>query len=262
MEEKEYFYTLLVTYSFRSQISVRRYEISKKTLKKSFISFAALGLLSIVSVGGLALSSSMSQFQLDASMLQNGLEFALSPKADENQLTESKSQDLGGPFIQDTSEEIEQNIENLGLEELVSSLPDENVPNLWPREDKINSEFGFRRNPFGGRTYEFHEGIDIDGERGDPVVAAGRGTVIKASWQGGYGYMVEIDHGNGITTRYGHLSKIEVQVDETVSKGQLIGLVGSNGRSTGSHLHYELRVNGKAVDPRKLLPLEKTDISR
>ena len=82
---------------------------------------------------------------------------------------------------------------------------------MWAHLGKINNEFGFRRNPFGGRTYEFHPGMDIDGERGDIVTAPANGTVIKAGWTGSYGNMVEIDHGNGLTTRYGHLSKIEVE---------------------------------------------------
>ncbi len=260
--KKDESYSLLITYSSQSQISIRRYEISKKNLKKGFASFVALSLLLIAGFGGFALSSSTNQLQLNALMLQNSVEVSFNPKVYKDLLTKNKSQDLGGPFIQDDLGETDQNIGSLRLERLVSSLPDENVPNLWPREGKVNSEFGFRRNPFGGRTYEFHEGIDIDGERGDPVVAAGGGIVVKAGWQGGYGYMVEIDHGNGISTRYGHLSKIEVKVNEIVSKGKLIGLVGSNGRSTGPHLHYELRVNGKATDPRKLLPPEKIDVSQ
>jgi murein DD-endopeptidase MepM/ murein hydrolase activator NlpD len=136
------------------------------------------------------------------------------------------------------------------------------LPTVWAHLGKINNEFGFRRNPFGGRNYEFHAGMDIDGERGDSVMAPANGTIIKAGWQGGYGNMIEIDHGNGLTTRYGHLSKVEIQVGDTVQRGQLIGLVGSTGRSTGPHLHYELRLNDKSINPRLLLPPEPTEIKQ
>ncbi|HNQ15742.1 MAG TPA: M23 family metallopeptidase, partial [Pyrinomonadaceae bacterium] len=134
------------------------------------------------------------------------------------------------------------------------------LPTSWAHLGKINNEFGFRRNPFGGRSYEFHAGMDIDGERGDSVMAPGNGIVIKAGWQGGYGNMIEIDHGNGITTRYGHLSKIEVAIGQSVARGELIGLIGTTGRSTGPHLHYELRLNDKPINPRFFLPPEPTDI--
>jgi murein DD-endopeptidase MepM/ murein hydrolase activator NlpD len=128
------------------------------------------------------------------------------------------------------------------------------VPNMWAHAGKINNEFAFRRNPFGGRSYEFHGGLDIDGEKGDVVMAPANGTVLKAGWTGGYGNMLEIDHGNGVTTRYGHLSKIGVQVGETLTRGQEVALVGSTGRSTGPHLHFEVRINNISVNPRRFLP--------
>lgn len=104
--------------------------------------------------------------------------------------------------------------------------------------------------------------MDIDGERGDVVVAPGNGTVIEAGWKGGYGNMIEIDHGNGLTTRYGHLSKVDVAVGDTVTRGQLVGYVGSTGRSTGPHLHYELRINDKPINPRRFLPPEPTELRK
>ncbi|HVF46128.1 MAG TPA: M23 family metallopeptidase [Pyrinomonadaceae bacterium] len=136
------------------------------------------------------------------------------------------------------------------------------LPTMWAHLGKINNEFGFRRNPFGGRTYEFHGGMDIDGERGDLVVAPANGTVVAAGYKGGYGNMVEIDHGNGLTTLYGHLSKVESTQGDVVTRGQLIGQVGSTGRSTGPHLHYELRLNDKPINPRVFLPAEPTDLAK
>ena len=128
------------------------------------------------------------------------------------------------------------------------------TPNLWPVMGKLESGVGGRRNPFGGRGYEYHEGQDIDAAYGTPVQVAATGTVTIAGWQRGYGNVVYVDHGSGLSTRYGHLSEIDVHVGQTVTRGQTIGLVGSTGRSTGPHLHYEVRINNQPVDPRQYLP--------
>ena len=98
-----------------------------------------------------------------------------------------------------------------------------------------------------------HTGIDFRGDTGDPIRATASGTVTIAGWSGGYGKMVEIDHGNGLVTRYGHLSETDVDVGDTVRAGAVVGRLGSTGRSTGPHLHYEVRVKGEAVDPQKYL---------
>lgn len=127
------------------------------------------------------------------------------------------------------------------------------VPGLWPVLGELESGFGGRRNPFGGSSFEFHTGQDIDAPFGAPVIAAARGTVAYAGWQNGYGQLVVIDHGDGLTSRYGHLSRIHAAVGQSVKRGQLIGLVGSTGRSTGPHLHYEIRINDSPIDPRPYL---------
>jgi murein DD-endopeptidase MepM/ murein hydrolase activator NlpD len=116
----------------------------------------------------------------------------------------------------------------------------------------VSSTFGMRVDPFLGRP-AFHTGIDFRGDTGDAVRATGNGVVASAGWSGGYGRMVEINHGHGLTTRYGHLSKIVVQVGQMVKVGQVVGRLGSTGRSTGPHLHYETRVDGDAVDPQRFL---------
>jgi murein DD-endopeptidase MepM/ murein hydrolase activator NlpD len=123
------------------------------------------------------------------------------------------------------------------------------TPSVWPIVGKLESGFGGRRNPFGGSSFEFHSGQDIDASTGDPVVAGAKGTVTFAGWQNGYGQLVVIDHGGGLTTRYGHLSHIDVTQGETVERAQFIGKVGSTGRSTGPHLHYEIRINDEPVNP-------------
>jgi len=119
-------------------------------------------------------------------------------------------------------------------------------------EVDMSSPFGMRLDPFLGRP-AIHTGIDLRGEIGEPVHATAAGRVSIAGREGGYGNMVEIDHGNGLATRYGHLSKILVKVGQTVRIGDTVGLIGSTGRSTGPHLHYETRINGEAVDPQKFL---------
>jgi len=119
-------------------------------------------------------------------------------------------------------------------------------------EVEFTSGFGVRSDPFLGRP-AMHTGLDFRAQTGDPVRATANGKVVSSGWSGGYGRMVEIDHGNGLSTRYGHLSEINVKVGDTVKIGQVIGEVGSTGRSTGPHLHYETRIDGEAVDPQKFL---------
>jgi murein DD-endopeptidase MepM/ murein hydrolase activator NlpD len=128
------------------------------------------------------------------------------------------------------------------------------VPIRKPVEGELDttSGFGMRLDPFL-RAPAMHTGLDFRGETGDPVRATATGTVTHAGWSGGYGRMVEIDHGNGLATRYGHLSAIDVEVGQTVRIGQTVGRIGTTGRSTGPHLHYETRVDGEAVDPQKFL---------
>jgi murein DD-endopeptidase MepM/ murein hydrolase activator NlpD len=118
----------------------------------------------------------------------------------------------------------------------------------WPVNGTITSPFGWRSNPFGGGP-EFHQGLDIAAPLGTTVTAAAAGTVIMAQWYGGYGNYILIDHGGSYSTGYGHLSAIYVSVGQTVARGQAIGAVGSTGQSTGPHLHFEIRIAGKPVDP-------------
>ncbi len=119
-------------------------------------------------------------------------------------------------------------------------------------EVEFTSGFGIRSDPFLGRP-AMHTGLDFRAAMGDPVRATANGKVVSSGWAGGYGRMVEVDHGNGLSTRYGHLSEINVKVGEPIKIGQVIGAVGSTGRSTGPHLHYETRIDGEAVDPQKFL---------
>ena len=120
---------------------------------------------------------------------------------------------------------------------------------MWPATSHaISSPFGYRIHPISG-VQKFHAGVDIGASYGSPVMAADGGTVILAGWNGGYGNCVVINHGNGLTTLYGHMSSLAVTVGQSVGKGQTIGYVGSTGASTGPHLHWEVAVNGQVVNP-------------
>ena len=127
------------------------------------------------------------------------------------------------------------------------------TPSIWPAQGRVTSGFGIRTSPFSRRK-EFHYGIDIAAPRGTLIMASADGKVIEAAYRRGYGNTIIINHGYGIRTMYAHLSSIGVSVGEEVLKGQRIGLMGSTGVTTGSHLHYEVHLNGIAVNPRGYLP--------
>jgi murein DD-endopeptidase MepM/ murein hydrolase activator NlpD len=129
-----------------------------------------------------------------------------------------------------------------------------NVPDMWPVLGPINSGFGEREDPIlGNGEGEFHKGVDIGSPDGTPVHAPASGRVIKAGMGNGYGREIEIDHGNGIVTVYGHLQGYNVVEGQNVVKGEVIGYVGHSGRTTGSHLHYEVQIRGSAVNPHRYL---------
>jgi len=128
------------------------------------------------------------------------------------------------------------------------------APNLWPVEGHITGSFGERIDPFNGEG-AFHSGVDISTGFGTPVIAPADGNVVFADFLGGYGRAIVIDHGHGITTRFGHLANFAVIAGQHIQRGDTIGYVGLSGRSTGPHLHYEVRINDTPVNPYKYLRL-------
>src|SRR6476660_965018 len=168
---------------------------------------------------------------------------------------------VGGPFVP-----VVLNKEALGFERQLHRIKSaramvarlthaiSSIPLRKPVDGDIDpaSGFGVRIDPFTSSP-AMHTGLDLHGETGDPVRATADGKVTSAGWSGGYGRVIDIDHGNGMSTRYGHLSAIDVRVGQSIRTGQIIGRIGSTGRSTGPHLHYETRVRGGAVDPQKFL---------
>ncbi len=271
MQNTDKSYTFLLSHSTKSRIYFRRLEVSKKFLRSSLLS---LGIFFGLSIFGIGIFGVLNYSTLEVSAfstrstdhLQNHLSAAVPGQP--NSIDYSRPTDYdnfsvnsGGPSAPEESDTEDVELEKR-LQVIQTTSNPAFVPAIWAHLGKINNEFGFRRNPFGGRSYEFHPGMDIDGERGDMVVAPANGVVTEAGWKGGYGQMVEVDHGNGLKTRYGHLSKIEVEVGDSLTRGQMIAFVGSTGRSTGPHLHYELRLNDKPINPRRFLPPEPTELKK
>jgi murein DD-endopeptidase MepM/ murein hydrolase activator NlpD len=126
------------------------------------------------------------------------------------------------------------------------------TPATWPIIGWLTSGYGSRKDPFTGRP-DFHSGLDISANRGTPIKATADGTVEAAAYQGNYGNAVLIDHGFGLSTRYGHMSGFRVRAGQKVKRGEVIGYVGATGRATSSHLHYEILLNGQAINPLRLL---------
>jgi len=166
----------------------------------------------------------------------------------------------------DTIDEIQRQINQLQVDIDLRRQSQENVRNLlndqvslsratpkgWPTKGWLTSYFGMRKSPFTGRRV-MHEGLDIAANIGTPVIATADGIVARTSYSSGYGKMVVLDHGYGYRTIFGHNSKILVKSGQHIKRGDIIAKVGNTGRSTGSHLHYELRLNGVPIDPRKTL---------
>jgi murein DD-endopeptidase MepM/ murein hydrolase activator NlpD len=270
MQSSSKFFTFLFSRSTKSKIYIHRLEVSKKLLQNSLLSLALIiGITSlgagVVGVFNLNLSEASSLASTLETQTLNQL--SLNPhqvKAidySRPDVSDVYARNSGGPGDLDNMDPEDVEIEKQ-LRAIQATSSQTQIPSMWAHMGKINNEFGFRRNPFGGRTYEFHGGMDIDGERGEQVLAPANGVVTEAGWKGGYGNMVEVDHGNGLKTRYGHLSKIDVQIGDPITRGQVMAFIGSTGRSTGPHLHYELRLNDRPINPRRFLPPEATELKK
>jgi murein DD-endopeptidase MepM/ murein hydrolase activator NlpD len=166
---------------------------------------------------------------------------------------------MGGPLVRlSTSRDgsIDPRFQRLGLSlARMDALEDglSSIPQVMPADrGMISSGFGFRSDPFTGAA-AMHTGLDFRGPIGSPIHAAAKGRVSFVGQRSGYGNVVEVSHGNGLLTRYAHMSAFRARVGEDVQAGDVIGLIGSSGRSTGPHLHFEVRINDRAVNPRPFL---------
>ncbi|MEJ5055136.1 M23 family metallopeptidase [Sphingobacterium sp. MYb382] len=164
-------------------------------------------------------------------------------------LQEIKLKNMGGPI------EKEDNVTELSmfydkqLKMLETKL--ENMPLGTPHPGPITSSFGYRQNPFGRRSVDRHAGVDLKGNVGDLVKATANGKVIYAGYQSDYGHFVKVQHSNGYETRYAHLLRPKVKAGQRVEAGDVVGLLGTSGRSTGPHIHYEILLNDRKINPEK-----------
>jgi len=191
--------------------------------------------------------------KLTGAVLAAGLAVSPAMAADDSADIAKRVQDqLAAPVIDTTSSEGDANFRDLfnGWKALDNrEIGKVSIPSRRPVDNfKLTSQYGYREDPFAGRRAR-HKGLDMAGPIGTPIYATADGIVGRAQWVNGYGEYIEINHGGDIQTRYGHLSQILVQPNQRVTKGQVIGLMGSTGRSTGSHLHYEVRIAGNSVNP-------------
>lgn len=148
-------------------------------------------------------------------------------------------------------------LEEVDQQKLVSFLRSNkdtllSTPSIWPVKGYLTSGFGWRRSPMTGAS-RMHQGLDISNRPGTPVRATARGSITFSGWDGAYGICIHVEHGAGIVTRYAHLQKSSVKVGDYVQRGDVIGAVGNTGRSTGPHLHYEVRLNGVPVNPMRYI---------
>ncbi|HEY0407232.1 MAG TPA: peptidoglycan DD-metalloendopeptidase family protein [Pyrinomonadaceae bacterium] len=274
-------YAFIVARTTRSRARIRRISVHKRWMKI----FAALGIITLCAAlyGFYGLTQHLIHLRIERenqalraenekqrqqlSNLNHRVEAVeessrrlaeISGVEQEQQQQEINTHGAGGPAIpldeatalEHKTVQLEQELRNYEVALRERAM----TPSIWPVTGELTDGFGGRRNPFGGYSSEFHTGQDIATLSGTPVAAAANGTVIFAGCQNGYGQIVIIDHGDGLTTRYGHLSKIETSVGQSITRGEILGRVGSTGRSTGPHLHYEVRINDKPVDPMQYLP--------
>lgn len=286
MTRDDRFYAFIVDHTSRSRNRIRKISIHKRWLKVSAVAGLMLLCAALYGIYGLAqrvvharierennrLREENQKQREQLNKLENRVEAIEDAASRLKEMSGVTAQDehgeplrgAGGPLLLMDAEtiaavEYRASFLERELQTYESVLRErERVPSIWPVEGRITDGFGVRGNPFGGGSSEFHSGQDIAAAWGTPVVAAGTGTVAVAGTQNGYGQIVIVDHGNGLSTRYGHLSRIEVEIGQQVTRGDRLGAVGSTGRSTGPHLHYEVRINEAAVSPRRYLPAEST----
>ncbi|HSK63495.1 MAG TPA: M23 family metallopeptidase [Pyrinomonadaceae bacterium] len=273
MARDDRFYAFIIAHTSRSKARVQRIRIEKKVVS------TFLGAALVVALG---LSYGIYGLTQQAAHLRTVFENERLRAENERQRVELEKLNNRVEKVEDTSRKLAEKsgvvdygpiagsggpalpLDEMGLATLIAKMGrlEEDMkayeavlrergytPTIWPVNGKLEGGFGGRRNPFGGAGYEFHSGQDIEADWGAPVVSGASGRVTFVGWQNGYGQLVVVDHGGGLTTKYAHLSSIDVDLDQMVERGQLVGKVGSTGRSTGPHLHYEVRINDQPVNP-------------
>ena len=273
MARDDRFYAFIIAHTSRSKARVQRIRVEKKVVTSFFVAAAVLAVCFGYGLYGLTQQAAHLRTEFENQRLR---------AENEKQRQELEKLNNRVEKVEDTSRKLAEKsgvvenkpapgsggpalpLDEMGLATLIAKMGrlEEDMrsyeavlrqrgytPTIWPVNGTLEGGFGGRRNPFGGPGYEFHSGQDIEAPWGASVIAGASGTVTFVGWQNGYGQLVIVDHGGGLTTRYGHLSHIDVEMNQTVARGQLLGKVGSTGRSTGPHLHYEVRINDEPVDP-------------
>jgi murein DD-endopeptidase MepM/ murein hydrolase activator NlpD len=272
MAREDRFYSFIIAHTTRSRARVQRIRVEKRLVTIFFAAVAVIALGLVYGLYGLTQHAAHIRIEMENQRLRaendrqrqeleqlnsrvERVEDTSRKLAEKSGVVEGTVPGSGGPALP---------LDEMGLATLTAKMRrlEEDMagyeallrqrgytPTLWPVQGTLEGGFGGRRNPFGGAGYEFHTGQDIEAASGTPVVAGAAGRVSFVGWQNGYGQLVIVDHGGGLTTKYGHLSHIDVELDQAVARGELLGKVGSTGRSTGPHLHYEVRINDQAVNP-------------
>ena len=279
MNRDERLYAFIVSRTSRSRSSIRRFSVHRRWVKASALLATLVFCAAAYGVYGLTQQAMHARIEEENNRLRlenerqrqklrklenrvDAIEDATRRLSETPGVSREEggagARGAGGPALKldDAAiEEVEARAARLeeNLRTFEEALRDR-IPSIWPVEGGLSDGFGVRGNPFGGGPSEFHPGQDITAPPGTPVVAPADGTVVQVGWQSGYGQEVVVDHGHGLTTRYGHLSKIEVALGQTIKRGEELGQVGSTGRSTGPHLHYEVRIDDVAVSPLHYLP--------
>jgi murein DD-endopeptidase MepM/ murein hydrolase activator NlpD len=278
MPKEDRFYAFIIAHTSRSRARVQRIRVERRVVSISCVIAAVVIAGLVYGLYGLTQQAAHLRTQWENQRLRAENERQkqelekLNNRVEKVEDTSRKLAEKSGVITEDAASPgsggPELPLDEMGLATLGSKMGrlEENMrayevilrqhgytPTIWPVDGTLEGGFGGRRNPFGGPGYEFHTGQDIEAPMGTPVIAGARGQVSFVGWQNGYGQLVVIDHGGGLSTRYGHLSHIDVELGQSVSRGQLIGKVGSTGRSTGPHLHYEVRINDQAVNPLQYL---------
>jgi murein DD-endopeptidase MepM/ murein hydrolase activator NlpD len=283
MAQDQEFYAFIVAPSAKSKL--RKVRITQKLIRGSLIALAAVALVSVIGVIRLVQHAAL-EYKLAAVMSENeqlrrendtvrsnydrlnnrvtslsDMADSLSRQVNHEPVPEAGADaGQGGPALPDNIDvpDLSRRLEGLEREfrQMTDSYRDQQlkiatIPSGWPVNGYLTDNFGVRSNPFGGGGVEGHEGQDIAAAFGSPVASTADGLVVYAAARNGYGNVVVIYHGNGVTTRYGHLSQIDVEAGQRVRRGDEIGKVGSTGRSTGPHCHYEVRLNNVPVDPQQ-----------
>jgi murein DD-endopeptidase MepM/ murein hydrolase activator NlpD len=271
-------YAFIIGQTSRSRARIRRIAVHKRWLKLSALITVIIFSAAVYGIYGLTqhlrhlqveqenarLRAENERQRRQLQNLNNRVEAVedtsrkLAEKNGVNQEEQPALNGAGGPFIPlDAAAALEFKTRHLEQQlQFYEILRQQSVtPSIWPVEGgRLTDGFGDRRNPFGGYSSEFHAGQDIATNYGTPVIATANGVVTFAGCQSGYGQVVVIDHGDGLTTRYGHLSHIDAVIGQNITRGDMVGKVGSTGRSTGPHVHYEIRINDEPVDPTPYLP--------